>query len=699
MRLIITEKPAVAQTVATVVGAQSRKEGYREGNGYVISWCIGHLVGLAEASAYDATYQKWNLADLPIIPPTWQYEAAPATKKQLTILKQLMKRQDITDVVNACDAGREGELIFRHVYAFNQCQKPMKRLWISSLEAASIQKGLANLHEGSAFDNLYQAALCRSQADWLIGINATRLYSLTYHTRFNIGRVMTPTLALITSREATIQDFVQEEFYKIELQAAGFKALYQFKNETDKRNPSWVETVVADGQGKPATVTDIQQEVKRQQPPPLFDLTSLQREANQIYGLSAQKTLDAAQALYEAKLITYPRTDASFLSDDLKASTLELLANVKTLAREEIHLEKVVNNQKVTDHHAIIPTQAGMETWQARSAVTDDASYVLQLIAQRLITAVHSDHMYEQTTVTLSCGGHPFITSGRVVVHPGFKAFLQPDKVAPGLPPMRVGDSFEVLGLERHPYFSQPPASHTEASLLLAMERAGKSEFDKDVERKGLGTPATRAGIIEKLLAVGYIQRKGKSLLPTHKGIHLINSLPEKLTSVTLTSDWENQLKKVEKGDLAHETWMKDMIAFTQDLVSNHQAPSPETLALLAQASRVILGQCPRCGGGVVETPKAFSCEHTRAKQCQFVLWKEHPFLTNKKKKLTQKVAQTLLADGQIDMKGLHSQKTGKTYDATLILEAGKEGPVRFKMAFNNTRQKVKKGAKPNGKQ
>jgi len=691
MKLIIAEKPSVAQTIATVVGAKSRKDGYIEGNGYIVSWCVGHLVGLAEATAYDEAYKKWNMKDLPIIPEEWLYSANKSTKKQLSILEDLTKRKDVTEVINACDAGREGELIFRHIYTFNKCTKQMKRLWISSLEASSIKKGLDDLRAGADYDDLYQSALCRSQADWLIGINATRLFSITYGTTLNIGRVMTPTLALITKREDDIKNFKKEELYKIELQTETFEATFKFVQDEDKKNKGLAENVVSDCKDQQVTVADVKKEVKKQAPPKLFDLTSLQRESNKVLGLSAQETLDIAQSLYEKKLITYPRTDSQFLGSDMKEAVESFMLSYCDTGG----MGNIFNNEKVTDHHAIIPTEKGWNEWKK---LGNDLDYkidpVLVLITERLITATRDDYVFEQTTISLNCNEHIFTASGKVIIYNGFKD-LSKDKETkdePLLPDVNEGDVLDVKDIKLNPYFSKPPTSHTEASLLSAMETAGKSDFDKEVERKGLGTPATRASIIEKLISTGYIIRKKKSLIPTDKGSNLIKVLPEKLTSVTLTSDWENKLKEVEHGDISADIFMNEIADFTTDIVSNNQTPTAETLALFPKEEKEVLGKCPRCSGNVIETPKAYSCEHTKDKKCEFVLWKDNKYFTSKKKNLTKSVAKTLLKDGCIVMKGLHSEKTGKPYDATIILEAGDKGYSSFRMEF------PKKGAKSNGK-
>ena len=697
MKLIIAEKPSVAQTIAKVIGATVKKDGYLEGNGHLISWCIGHLVGLAQANKYDEAFKKWNMKDLPIIPNVWQYEPNESTKKQLEILKTLMHRHDVVEVINACDTGREGELIFRHVYTFNHCEKPIKRLWISSLESTSIKKGLEALREGADFDNLYQSALCRSQADWLIGINTTRLFSLTYDQTLNVGRVMTPTLALITSREDTIKNFVKEELYKVELQTKDFTAMFKFQTDEDKLNKELVESVLSDCSGKDATVIDVKKEVKKQAPPKLFDLTSLQREANKVYGLSAQTTLDTAQSLYEAKLITYPRTDSQFLSDDMSSHVLSL---INSLEESNLSVEKIINNQKVTDHHAIIPTQSGIEEWQVNMGVmaldlgqatlSKQMCQLLDLITMRLITATSHHHEYEQTTILLDCVSHVFSVSGKVVLYNGFKDLIRDKetKEETNLPPVNIGDVFEVEQLKLTPYFSKPPTSHTEASLLQAMENAGKSDFDKEVERKGLGTPATRASMIEKLIASGYLVRDKKTLLPTDKGNNLIKILPEKLTSVSLTSDWENKLKEVEHGGISAEVFMNEITIFTTDIILNNQMPTAEKLALFPKAEKEVIGKCPRCGGDVIETPKAYFCEHSRAKKCEFALWKSNKFFTSKKKNLTKQVAQTLLNEGRVFMTGLYSENTGKTYDATIILIAGDEGYPSFKMEFDNKKKR-----------
>ena len=690
MRLVIAEKPAVARSIAAVLGSNDRIDGYLQGGGYLVSWCVGHLLELAPADAYDPRYAKWKHEDLPILPERWQYVVSKDKRKQLNVLRGLMARKDVDGIICATDAGREGELIFRLVYTYCGCQKPVQRLWISSLEESAIAGGFQNLKDGSAYNNLYQAALCRAQADWLVGINATRLFSVLYHRTLNVGRVMTPTLAMIVQREADIAAFKKEPFYTVELDCNSFTA------SSDKLgDKAAAEAIRTSCDGKTAMVTAEEQKEKAEKPPRLYDLTALQREANRLLGFTAQQTLDYVQALYEKKLVTYPRTDSRYLTEDMAENLPGLIVSASSLLpfAESLPLPmntgQVIDNTKVSDHHAIIPT--------AQTAATDMASLpggersILTLIAVRLLCAVGDKHTYAETVVTLACEGNSFTAKGKTVLQPGWKAMEQAFKATltekhekkeiAALPELAEGQVFDGIATKLREGFTSPPKHYTEDMLLSAMETAGIEDMPEDAERKGLGTPATRAGILEKLVKTGFVERKGdkktKHLLPTKKGVGLIAVLPEIIKSPALTAEWEEKLKQVERGKLAPGEFMAGIAAMTRGLVRNYE--TDRSAAALFHSDREVVGVCPRCGASVVEGKKGFTCENP---DCRFALWKDNRFFAAKKKELTRKIAAALLKDGRAALTGCYSEKTGKTYDAVAVLNDTGGKYVNFRLEF-----------------
>lgn len=690
MRLVIAEKPSVAQSIAAVIGAKERRDGYLQGGGFLVSWCVGHLVELAPADVYDEKYAKWRREDLPILPRRWQYVVPKGKEKQLNVLRSLMARKDVDVIVCATDAGREGELIFRLVYAYCGCDKPVKRLWISSMEASAITEGFQNLKDGAAYDSLYQSALCRSQADWLVGINATRLFSVLYGQTLNVGRVQSPTLAMLTQREAAIAAFRPTPFYNVTIALNGFAATSD--RLEDKAEAERLQDACFD---QTAIVKTVERKDKSEQPPKLYDLTTLQREANRFQGYTAQQTLDYVQSLYEKKLCTYPRTDSRYLTEDMAAGLLVLInAVAKALpfmkgTAAYMNPGQVINSAKVSDHHAIIPTLTMRET--DLDALPDGERSVLYMIAARLICAVGNKHDYSETTVTLDCAGHAFTAKGKAILAPGwkeaeqrFRATLkqQPEdskEDAPkALPVLTEGQDFEVTVASVKEGKTTPPKHFTEDTLLSAMETAGAEDMPEDAERKGLGTPATRAGIIEKLVKTGLAERKtakkAKHLLPTEKGVALIAVLPEQLTSPALTAEWEEQLKQVERGALPATGFMDGIAAMTGALVQTYE---PDKGAAFP-SGREVVGVCPRCGGHVTEGKKSFSCEN---RACGFVLWKDNRFFAAKKQELTRKIAAALLKDGRAELPGCHSEKTGKTYDAVVVLDDTGQH-VNFKLEF-----------------
>ena len=682
-RLVIAEKPSVAQSIASVLGAGNRKDGYLEGGGYLVSWCFGHLAELSDASVYNPDYAKWRYEDLPILPEKWQYSVAADKKKQFDLLKKLMERSDVTEVVNACDAGREGESIFRTVYNLTGCKKPMLRLWISSMEDAAIREGFSALKPGGDYDGLYASALCRSKADWLVGINATRLFSVLYHCTLNIGRVMSPTLALIVQREAEISAFKPVPFYTPVLDCGGFSAA------GEKCAEKAAAQAVADAcKGQPALVQTVEQKEKSEKPPALYDLTTLQRDANRQLGYTAQQTLDYLQALYEKKLCTYPRTDSRYLTADMEGTVPALAAAAAKICGvavpDTVLAAQVCNSAKVTDHHAIVPTEgAGRADVEALPAGERE---ILRLVARELLCATGSPYRYQETAVTLSCGGNQFLAKGKAITDPGWKAY-QKEKADPAkesvLPDgLTEGMTLPVTAATIKEGKTTAPKHYTEDTLLSAMETAGAKDMPEDAERKGIGTPATRAGILEKLVSTGFVERKKQkkatNLIPTQIGVSLITVLPEQLQSPLLTAEWEHQLKEVERGEVKPSAFMDGICNMLRDLVGTYKVIDGSQV--LFPSDRETVGKCPRCGGAVTERKQGFFCENAG---CRFALWKNSKFFTAKKKNLTKTVAASLLKDGRVKLTGCYSEKTGKTYDATVVMEDTGE-KTNFKLVFGN---------------
>ena len=702
MQFVVTEKPSVARSVAAVLGASEKKKGFLEGNGYWVSWCVGHLVELAAPSEYDEKYAKWRAEDLPIFPKDWRYAVIKSTKAQFSILRTLMNDSRVTSIVCATDAGREGELIFRLVYSLCGCTKPVERLWISSLEDAAIAEGFRNLRPASEYDSLYHAALCRAQADWLVGINATRLFSTRYHQLLNIGRVMTPTLALLVEREAQIQAFRSTPFYTVQLDCGSLSAISERLTERAE-----AERIAALCDGKEARIIKLEQKERLEQPPRLYDLTSLQRDANRLLGYTAQQTLDYAQSLYEKKLASYPRTDSRYLTSHMENSTrmlVEQTVKVLPLMKNGMfscNIAQVIDNNKVTDHHALIPT-SGIAEYDLLSLPAGERS-LLTLLMVRLLCAVGTPCRIHETAVTLEGEGVSFFLKGRQIMDMGWKAMEKICRSALKSVPVEETAAQELLPLNDQMTFlpvktsiqegkTSPPKSYTEATLLSSMENAGAEETPNDAERKGLGTPATRAGIIEKLVKTGQIERKkgkkGYVLLPTQKGVFLITVLPEELQSPLLTAEWEQKLKQIEKGELDSTLFLEEIMEMVQGLVhSSH--PVPKSGILFAEETKSI-GVCPRCGSAVVERPKGFLCSN---RACRFALWRQNPFFAAKKKELTAAIASTLLKEGRAFVKGLYSPKTGKTYDAAIVLDDSGGQYVNFKLEFQQ--KKSNKEVKP----
>ena len=674
-KLVIAEKPSVARSIAGVIGATEKHDGYLQGNGYLVSWCIGHLVSFADAGRYDERFKKWRYEDLPILPEPWQYIIPDDKKQQFDVLRSLMERDDVTGLVCATDAGREGELIFRFVYQMAGCTKPFERLWISSMEDSAIKDGFAHLKPGTDYDPLYQSALCRAKADWLIGINATRLFSVLYHKTLTVGRVQTPTLNMLVERDGKITNFKKEKYHIVHIAAGGADAVSSRIPDASEANT--VKTACA---GAQAVCVSVTREKKTEQPPRLYDLTTLQREANRLFGFTAKQTLDYAQGLYEKKLLTYPRTDSQFLTDDMLSTVESLVSGLWGLVPFASGLnispqfDRILNSKKVSDHHAIIPTAEFVK--QGFGGLAESERKLLSLICCKLLCAVAGAHSYEAVTATFTCAGKEFTAKGKTVLSPGwkeidrrFRSSLKTDsdeeaEAVRELPELTEGQTFADVAASVTEHFTTPPKPYTEDTLLSAMERAGAEDMPEDVERKGLGTPATRAAILEKLVQMGFVQRKGKQLIPTKDGINLAVVLPEALTSPQLTAEWESRLTEIAKDEADPDEFMAGIEAQTRELVKTYSCISEDKQKLF-QAERVPIGTCPRCGEAVYEGKKNYYCGN---RACQFVMWKNDRFFEERKKAFTPKIAAALLKNGKVKVKGLYSAKTGKTYDGTVLL-------------------------------
>lgn len=677
IRLVIAEKPSVAKAIAKVIGASNYEDGYITGGGFAVSWCFGHLAELAQPESYNESYAKWKYEDLPILPDIWQYSVSEDKNKQLETITALMNRDDITEVINACDAGREGELIFRTVYNLSKCNKPIKRLWISSMEDSAVKEGFDNLKPGTDFDNLYMAALARSKADWLVGINATRLFSVLYHRTLNVGRVVSPTLTMLVQREAEISAFVSEPYYKAVLDFGEFKA--ESEKISDKKS---ADALAQFCKNEKAYVKTVEKKEKSEKPPMLYDLTTLQRDANRILGYTAQQTLDYLQSLYEKKLCTYPRTDSKFLTDDMTKTAddiVKISANIIGLELpKQITVANVCNSKKVSDHHAVILTKSVKDTELA--SVPAGEREILKLIAKRIVCAVSEPYSYIETTITLVCGDAEFTAKGKTVTNWGFKAYDKAEENS--LPELSEGQTLENKDVSVSEGKTTPPKHYMEDTILSAMENV--KDIPDEAERKGLGTPATRAGIIEKLVSVGFVTRqKGKkntNLIPTGIGTSLITVLPEELQSPLLTAEWEEQLLQIEKGELSPNKFLADIETMVKSIVADYKVI--DGAEVLFPSGRCVVGKCPRCGSDVTESKKGYFCEKN---SCRFALWRDNRFLTGKKINLTSKMAEKLLKDGKAYVSGIYSEKTGKKYDAFIVLDDNGE-KTTFNLDFGKER-------------
>lgn len=694
--LVIAEKPSVAQSYAKNLSAYRREEGYLEGESCIVSWCLGHLAEYARPEEYDPKYEKWQFDDLPILPAVWKLKVSKDKKKQFDVLKGLMNRSDVEYLVNGCDAGREGELIFQRVYDLAGCKKSVKRLWISSMEDAAIREGFQTMKSEEEYKNLCMAAVCRAQADWLIGMNGTRAYTTRYFKRLVVGRVQTPTLAMLAERQERIEHFQKEAFYKVSLTDGKLTVVSE-----NIANEEAADLLAALCNDSTAVITQVKKERKKAFPPKLYDLTSLQREANRYFGYTAKRTLDMLQELYEEKLVTYPRTDSQFVTEDMKDTVEELVGKMPVLlpfvdyGQLGYGVKRVINNEKVSDHHAILPTKEAVE--EGISDLPSDKKNLMMLICQQLVQATGEEYLYEQTDITVKCQEHDFKARGKMPVQMGFKevekAFKnQCVKAEPvderekdtSIPAgYEEGMNICPVKAEKTTHYTSPPKPFNEDTLLAAMETAGNKEFDSETEKKGLGTPATRASIIEKLVASGYAQRKGKQILPSAEGQELVKVMPEYLKSAVMTAEWENQLLMMEKGQITDAQFMGEITSLVGKILEVCR-DIPEEERRRFQTAREVIGKCPVCGSDIFEGKQNFYCSN---RQCDFALWKENRFLGSMEKNLDKKMAKELLAKACTHVKGLYSRKKDMKFDADLLLTL-EDGKPRFHLEFPKKKKK-----------
>lgn len=694
--LVIAEKPSVAQSYAKNLSAYKREDGYLEGESCIVSWCLGHLAEYAQPEEYDPKYEKWQFDDLPILPEAWKLKVSKDKKKQFDVLKGLMNRSDVEYLVNGCDAGREGELIFQRVYVLAGCRKPVKRLWISSMEDAAIQKGFQTMKSEEEYKNLCMAAVCRAQADWLIGMNGTRAYTTRYFKRLVVGRVQTPTLAMLAERQERIEHFQKEAFYKVALTDGKLTVVSE-----NIANEEAADLLAALCNGSTAVVTQMKKECKKSFPPKLYDLTSLQREANRYFGYTAKRTLDMLQELYEEKLVTYPRTDSQFVTEDMKDSVEELVEKMPVLLSFVDYgqlghgIKRVINNAKVSDHHAILPTKEAVE--KGIADLPSDKKNLMMLICQQLVQATGEEYLYEQTDITVKCQEQDFKARGKIPVQMGFKevekAFKQlcvktepvEEKEKETSIPAGYEEGMRLFPVkaEKTTHYTSPPKPFNEDTLLAVMETAGNKEFDSETEKKGLGTPATRASIIEKLVSSGYAQRKGKQILPSTEGKELVKVMPEYLKSAVMTAEWENQLLMMEKGQITDTQFMGEITSLVRKILEVCRE-IPEEERRRFQTAREVIGKCPVCGCDVFEGKQNFYCSN---RQCDFALWKENRFLGSMEKNLDKKMARELLDKACTHVKGLYSKKKDMKFDADLLLTL-EDGKPRFHLEFPKKKKK-----------
>lgn len=675
MQLVIAEKPSVARSIAAVLGANEKHDGYVEGNGYIVSWCVGHLVGLYSPNDYDEKYKKYSFELLPIIPETFKFKLNENTAAQFKVLKELMARSDVSELVCATDAGREGECIFRYVYNYARCRKPFKRLWISSVEDKAIKDGFANLKNSRDYDNMYAAGFSRAKSDWLVGMNFSRVFSIRYGSKLSVGRVQTPTLAMIVKRDYDVKNFVKQKFFTVELDC-GELIVSSARIDDEKAAQNTAEKC----NGKTAALKSVDKQKKTVNPPKLYDLTTLQREANRQYGYTAQQTLDYTQELYESKLVTYPRTDSQYLTEDMEQTAQDMIETIYTAipqfkpqAEFDPNVKRLINNSKVSDHHAIIPTAEIVK--KTINELTDGQKNILLLIAAKLVTAAAPAHVYEAVKITVDCDNTEFTATGKTVIEQGFRLLERQIKAQlkgcssddkedkeKVLPDVVQGQTFDNVKSSVEEHFTSPPKPYTEDTLLSAMETAGNGEYDEnsDVEKKGLGTPATRAAIIENLVKREFIERNKKQITATEKGASLISVLPDTVKSPKLTADWETRLQAVEKGKETADDFMSDIEEYVRKTVAEYSSKA-ENAAL--NSNRPTIAVCPKCGKNVVEFPKSYSCESGKD-GCGFVVWK-----TIAGKTITAAQAKKLIEKGKTDLIKGFTSKAGMPFDAYLYID------------------------------
>ena len=657
-KLIITEKPSAARAIAAALGANVRGDGCIHGGGLIVSWCCGHLVELAAPAAYDERLAKWRREDLPILPETWKTGVLRDKYKQFETIRGLMQRVDVGEVINACDAGREGELIFRLVYEKAGCEKPMKRLWLSSMEPDEIRKAYNSMRPGADYDRLYAAALCRAKADWLVGMNATRLLSLVYHRTLNVGRVVSPTLAMLVERKREIEDFTPETFYTVALNCGGVSL--SSERIAEKAEADMLAGVCT-GEVR---IIRVERREKCENPPALYDLTTLQREANRELGFTAQQTLDYLQSLYEKRFVTYPRTDSRYLTDGMAATVPELVSVAAKLldvdAPASVNAAQVCDSSRVTDHHAVVPTASAASANLA--ALPEGEATVLRLVCCQLLCAVSEPFTYAETTIEAECAGHTFKTRGKTIIGLGWREYKGAPEWTP-LSELSEGANVAITSVTVREGKTTPPAAYTEDTLLSAMEHAGAKEAPSDAERRGFGTPATRASTIEKLVTGGFAERIKGKLVPTDTGASLVTVLPEALRSPLLTAEWESRLKQIERGELDADTFLADIEHMVSGLVSDY-TPVAEA-SILFPTGREVVGKCPRCGGVVSEAKSGYFCE---CLDCKFGLWRDNKFLAAKRISLTRALATELLDKGRTHLDEIYSQRMDKYYPGDLIL-------------------------------
>lgn len=694
MKLVIAEKPSVAMSIAGVIGAKEKQDGYCQGNGYIVTWCVGHLIEGASPEEYDSAYAEWNLDTLPILPQEYKLVVSPNTESQFKIVKKLMNSSEVTSLICATDAGREGELIFRLVYEVAGCKKPFERLWISSMETQAIKDGFNSLRPGSDYDNLFKSAYARMRADWYVGMNFSRLFSLLYENRLSIGRVQTPVVNLIVQRQLEIDNFKPVPYFILEADCGEFIAK---SDKYDKKEVAEALTQMCNGES--GKITKLEEKQHKDNPPTLFDLTTLQRVANKTYGYTAQQVLDTIQSLYEKKLLTYPRTDSKYLTDDMISSTEELVKNLlqshlidnntkSYVDKEKICIDKVVDNSKVSDHHAIIPTATLLN--KDVSDLSKTELNCLNLVIYRLIEATYIPCVYNETSVTLEVNGKEFFAKGKKVIDSGYKVIFNnllqsEEENSVTLPSsVKLNKEYDNVSVSMVEKKTTAPKPYDDSSLLSAMENAGKQLDDDTLKTvlkqcEGIGTPATRAGIIEKIIKTKYVERKKKALYPTQKAFALIKVVPDKIKSVELTANWEQQLDLISKGKVSDDDFLHELFIYIGNTCNECISHRKEVDKTDFKQDNIV-GKCPRCGKNVLEYPKSFTCESGK-NGCGFTMWKNDRFWSEKEKTLTTAMAKKLLSDGKVKVKGLYSPKKDKKYDCTVALvDTGKY--VNYKLLF-----------------